>query len=142
MVIAIYTAIIVRFFLLNDHGESTTIIDSPATFVPEAYSIGKEFVIKNDHRDPFLKTIVKKQQKKKPPASVPKKMEDPFPEVRYLGLISDTQGGKKIFSIAIDGVQYVLALGDKAAAIEIRSGNADEVTVSHKGKHRTIKITN
>ncbi len=142
-VVLIYMAIIVRFFLLSDGGTEEDITLDPITeFKPIRYEVDKDFTIKNAYRDPFLgtlsrgKTTVKTTQKDPDPVT-----DDPFPNVNYIGLISDAGSGKKVFSVRISGKEYVVQSGATVDGLTIISGTPKQVVVSYQGTRKTIKIS-
>lgn len=145
-VIAIYAAIALRFFLLRDGGDSQISIDTTnKTFNPIAYDIQKEFKIVNDYRDPFLGKIKKEIRESKQVNNIEREPLEQilFPQVNYLGVISDAAAGaKKVLSLKIDGNEYVMREGATIDSLMIISGNQKSMIVSYKGTKKTIKLSN
>lgn len=142
-VVFIYIAIIVRFFLLSDEGTEEDIAIDPVTqFKPIRYEVDKEFTIKNAYRDPFLGTLSRERIPVRTPRKDPDPViNDPFPMVNYIGLISDAGSGKKVFSVRISDKEYVVRSGATIDSITIVSGTPKEVIISYQGKQKTIKIS-
>jgi len=139
LVVFIYATVAVRFFLLKDDGGATDLTIEPVgDFNPIAYTVDKDFTIDNDYRDPFLGTLPRPQ--KTVNTNTVKTTETiPFPDIQYMGVIADAGSNKKILSIRIGQVEYVVRIGDKVADVHILSGNEKNITVSHNGRRKTIK---
>jgi|GEM_PF-1191725 len=143
-VVAIYAAIIFRFLLLRDGGESQ-INTSPInnTFNPIEYDVQKEFKIVNDYRDPFLGKIKKETgdvSTKKLNIQNNRSKELPFPQVDYLGVVADTGGEKKVLSLRVNSNEYVMREGATVDSLTIISGNQKSMIVSYNGNRKTINI--
>ncbi len=142
LVVLIYATVAVRFFLLKDDGDTIDLTIQPVgNFKPITYTVDKEFTIRNDYRDPFLGTLPSK--KKVTSVSTSKTTQAiiaiPFPEIHYMGIVADAKSNKKILSIRIDGVEYVVRIGDEVKEVRILSGNEERITVSHNGVRKTIQ---
>lgn len=142
-VIAIYVAIIVRFFMLSNDSNSTGTTDFLATdFKPTTYEVRKDFTINNNYRDPFLGKLPK-SNKRAPKArrSQPSTTNTFFPDVQYVGVISDTKSGTKVLSLKVNGNEYVVREGKTVDSVKVLSGNSNNIVVSYKGKRKTIRIS-
>ncbi|MFC4636461.1 hypothetical protein ACFO3O_21320 [Dokdonia ponticola] len=144
-VILIYGAVIVRFFMLSDDGVNTVVISEPiGSFKPTSYTVKESFTIDNNYRDPFLGTLTKRNQASIKNTSRKKeaKEEDTYyPTIRYLGLISDAGSGKKVLSLEINAKEYIAKEGSVVDSVQIISGNLKSISVSYKGKRKTINIS-
>lgn len=143
-VVAIYAAIITRFLFLSDEGDAVELANTSVnTFTPTQYQVQKNFKIINNYRDPFLGDIPRKVISNKTDTSI--SIQEPentfFPEVQYLGVISDTGGAKKVLSLRINSREYVLREGSVTDSIQIISGDQKKMVVSFKGKKKVINIS-
>jgi hypothetical protein len=142
-VVAIYTAIIVRFFMLtkdNDSLEFTT--TSAGDFKPTQYEIQKDFSITNDYRDPFLGELPK-SKKAINRTKLPKQESENsyYPDVQYLGVVSDSKSSAKVLSLKVNGNEYVIREGKTVDSVKVLSGNSNKIMVSYKGKRKAINIS-
>lgn len=144
-VILIYSAVIVRFFMLSDDDVDAMVSSEPiASFKPASYTVKESFTISNDYRDPFLGTLAKKNRSAKTSTSRQNslKQEDAyFPAIRYVGLISDAGSGKKVLSLEINAKEYIAKEGSVVDSVQIISGNLKSISVSYKGKRKRINIS-
>lgn len=144
-VILIYGAIIARFFMLSNEGGDTLFTpEVTTTFTPTEYTIKESFTITNEYRDPFLGTLSKGSQITSTTSSKQKTQttEDTyFPSVRYMGVISDAGSNKKVLSLQINTKEYITKVGSVVDSVRVISGSTKNVTVSYKGKRKTINIS-
>ena len=89
-------------------------------------------------RDPFLGHYYKKpvQAKAKPEIPV-QKVE--WPEISYLGMISDTGKSSEIHILQLNGRQLILEKNQVAEEIRIISSKAGQVTLLYKGERKIFK---
>jgi len=142
-VVAIYAAIVIRFFLLT--GDNTTpelTINQVGDFKPVTYTVAEAFTIANDHRDPFLGTVPKGPTKKISSNAVKTTTtaKTPFPTIQYMGVISDSGSSAKILSIKIKNIEYVVREGDEIEGVRILSGNDKAIKVRFKGEQKIINM--
>jgi len=143
-VIAIYGAVVARFFMLSNDGDYVLPENEAiASFKPTAYTIKESFIIKNDYRDPFLGTLPKSNQRGVSSRKSSQKVEEAyFPRVHYLGIISDAASSKKVVSLSINSKEYVMKEGNTIDSVTVISGNTKHILVSYKGKRKRISISN
>ncbi|MEP0262326.1 hypothetical protein [Dokdonia sp.] len=144
-VILIYGAVVGRFFMLSNKGGDIFFTPEATTvFTPAEYVIKERFTINNDYRDPFLGTLSKGNQITSTISSKQKEQttEDTyFPSVRYMGVISDAGSNKKVLSLQINAKEYITKEGSVVDSVRVISGSTKNVTVSYKGKKKTINIS-
>jgi len=147
LVVAIYAAIMVRFFMLSgDNDTDLGMINSSNGFKKESFQTAEAFTINNNYRDPFLKIqrIAAPRAPKNSSPVIKKKVEKDsivFPEVIYKGLVSDAKGGRKpIFALEINNREYVVTQGSVQDEIEILNGTEEEITLRFNQKEKVIKI--
>jgi len=84
--------------------------------------------------DPFLGTVyIKKTEPKVRSISKIKKKPIKWPKISYNGLVSDNNSNAKIFVVDINGVQYLMEVGEKIQDITVIK--ASEATISLKYKN-------
>ncbi len=144
-VILIYVAVIVRFFMLSSDEEyAVGSLEPIASFTPAKYTVKDNFTISNDYRDSFLGTLSKKNKSTIGISSskTTQKEEDTyFPTIKYLGIISDVSSNKKVVSLQINTKEYVTKEGSVVDSVRIISGTTKSLTISYKGKHKKITIS-
>ena len=144
-VILIYGAIVVRFFMLrSDNTESILTTNTVANFNPKNYEVQQEFIIENNHRDPFLGTLPTTRTTRKTNSAPVKfqKSSEYYPTVQYRGIVSDTDSNRKVISLVVNGQEYIIREGKTVDSVKILSGNSKELKVVYKGTTRKFKITN
>lgn len=142
-VIAIYAAIVVRFYMLSNDRDSVVIGETPiGAFTPTLYETKKEFTLDTNYRDPFLGTVSKRRRKISRTQS-PEGITDEilFPDVTYLGIISDAKSSTKVLSLKINNREYVIREGTSQDSLYVISGTREKLIVSYKGRRKEIKIS-
>ncbi len=126
---------------LNPSEEEFAVPEVPVTFKSETNKIKDTFSIQNNYRDPFLGKLP--QQKAQP---VVKQVRRPvvkdsviFPTVEYRGMVQNAGGKETVFSVSVNGVASILSVGQSLQEVSLIKGNAQEITVSYKGKRKIIR---
>lgn len=89
-------------------------------------------------RDPFLGHYYKKPaQPKAKPVVRAEKVE--WPEISYLGMISDTGKSSEVHILQLNGRQIILEKNQIAEEIRIIGSKAGQVTLKYKGERKTFK---
>jgi len=97
-------------------------------------SILKDSLTISSYRDPFLGKI---KTKRKSPNSQSTTIVN-FPVVIYHGLVN---GGKvKSYIISVQNQQEIVKIGQTFLAVKLISANTKQITVSHKGARKIIKL--
>lgn len=127
---------------LSTDDAPVVIADSSVSFTPKK-TIGKDtFSINTTHRDPFLG---KPYQSKKRTGvrSVAKVKKDSviFPQLRYKGTISKQKSAQNIYIIDVAGTQQLFKVGKTITDVKLIKGNKKSVTISFKGKRKTITVS-
>lgn len=141
-VITIYIAIIVRFFMLsNDNNSSKNTEFLTSDFKPTKYEARKDFSIINDYRDPFLGILPKINQKVfKSQGNQSKIVNSYYPEIHYLGVISDAKSEAKVLSLKINGKEIIIREGKTVDSVKVLSGNSNNLIVSYKGVPKAVSL--
>ncbi|WP_394748235.1 hypothetical protein [Spongiimicrobium salis] len=114
-------------------------VGSVTTFRPQKIKERERFAIVADYRDPFLGTLpVKKVRKKKKQKAV--QPQEPMPEIKYTGYITDTETQGKIYFISMAGQQYMLSPREKVGEMTLIRGTEKSVKVRFKNKTHTIPL--
>ena len=90
--------------------------------------------------DPFLGTPYAKSSKKDNRAIKKVQNETPWPNIQYLGLVSDNNSKSKIFIISINGQQQLLAAGEITQDVKVVKGNSESVTLRFNGHTQVYSI--
>lgn len=89
-------------------------------------------------RDPFLGHYYKKPvQAKAKPVVRAEKVE--WPEISYLGMISDTEKSSEVHILQLNGRHLILKKNQLAEEIKIIGSRAGQVTLLYKGEIRIFK---
>lgn len=92
-------------------------------------------------RDPFLGHYYKKPtEPKKHMAAPPSDVQ--WPEISYLGLISETGKSTGVHILQVNGRQFLLEKGGVAEEIKIIGSRAGQVTLLYLGDKRTFSKAN
>lgn len=82
--------------------------------------------------DPFLGISYMKSKKKIANLVVSQEKVD-WPEIKYLGLVADSDKQAEIHILEISGNQFLLKRGETLAEVKIISSKRDRVMLSYKG---------
>jgi len=88
-------------------------------------------VLKEVARDPFLNTVYKKRIENKTKKIVRKKVS--WPEIRYLGLVSNESDKKSIGLIEIEGNNFFFEKGDSNQDITLIKIDKNQVVLVYMG---------
>ncbi|WP_420571656.1 hypothetical protein [Kordia sp.] len=127
---------------LNTDDSPVIIADSSVSFTPKKTIAKDTFSIDTTHRDPFLGKPYhsKKSARVKRVASV-KKDSVIFPQLRYKGVISKQRSAQNIYIIDVAGTQQLFRVGKTITDVKLIKGNKKSVTISFKGKRKTISVS-
>lgn len=126
---------------LNPSEEEFAVPEVPVVFQSETNKIKDTFSIQNNYRDPFLGKLP--EQKAQPVVQQVRKpvIKDSiiFPTVAYQGMVQNAAGKEAVFSVSVNGVASILSVGQSIQEVSLIKGNAQEITVSYKGKRKIIR---
>lgn len=91
--------------------------------------------------DPFLGNSYVKPKKKMGNLVVSQEKET-WPEINYLGLVSDSDRQAEIHILEISGNQFLLKRGETLAEVKIISSKRDRVMLSYKGIRKEFTKNN
>ena len=92
-------------------------------------------------RDPFLGHYYKKPvEPKKHLAAPPRDVQ--WPEISYLGLISETGKSSGVHILQVNGNQFLLEKGGVAEEIRIVGSRSEQVTLIYRGDKKTFSKEN
>lgn len=143
-VIAIYAAIIVRFFMLRSGDDSRAIaIDPIGKFTPAEYKVASAFTINNNYRDPFLGTLPSTSQQVPTQKNSQPQEEQPsyFPSIRYNGIVSDADSNNKVISIVVNDKEYVIREGKTVDSVDVLQADDKTLQVRYKNTSKKIKLS-
>lgn len=115
---------------------------TPEVYTPQQIIEKDTFSLLPLDADPFLGILyVKKAEvssKKIPPT---KKVEEIlWPEITYLGIVSDKEASTSVFIIQINGRQFLVKKGETIQDIQLVSGSDKTVQLRYKGKNKNYPI--
>ena len=143
VVLGIWGAIGYQIFSKLSTDDSPMIAtNSNVSFTPKQIIKEDTFSINTKHRDPFLgKPYQQKQTTKVRRVSVGKKDAFVFPPIIYKGVISKQQSAQNIYIIEVSGTQQLFKTGKKIQEVKLVKGNKKSITISFKGKRKTILVS-
>ena len=124
-------------------GDETITIPAVAPKVAEEVKRIKKdtFSLLPIDRDPFLGHYYKKPVEPKKHLTAPPS-DVQWPEISYLGLISETGGSSGVHILQVNGRQFLLEKGDVAEEIKIVGSRSGQVTLLYLGDKRTFSKAN
>ena len=103
------------------------------------------FELNAAYRDPFgttpkmEATLPQDAPFRMEPAPIPRKVEAPWPAIKYYGLVRKTNSNDPLGIVSIDGMQLHLRKGDAVFDdVQIKSITRDSVVVQYKKNKRTF----
>ncbi|WP_298507520.1 hypothetical protein [uncultured Kordia sp.] len=124
--------------------------DSPALasntdirFTPKQTIEKDTFRINTEHRDPFLGKPYQQKRTSSTGRKASTIKKDPvvFPPIAYKGVISKQQSSENIYIIDISGTQQLFKLGKTIQEVKLLKGDKKSITISFKGKRKTISVS-
>ncbi|MCX2839447.1 hypothetical protein OQ279_14950 [Salinimicrobium sp. MT39] len=112
---------------------------TPRTMAEEVKIVKRDtFSLLPIDKDPFLGHYYKKPvQAKARPVIRAEKVE--WPDISYLGMISDTGKSSEVHILQLNGRQFILEKNQVAEEIRIIGSRAGEVTLLYKGERKIFK---
>lgn len=108
-----------------------------AKFNPPRSVPRESFELLPVERDPFMD-----REYRRPDISNispgPKAEKAPWPNLQYLGTVSDGDSGKRIFILNINGTQQLMSKGETLEGVTLLSGNTEKVTLGFKGERKEL----
>ncbi len=141
LVIVIWGLIIYK--VAGAFGDETVVIPAVTPKVTEeVMRIKKDtFSLLPIERDPFLGHYYKKPiEPKKYLVAFPREVQ--WPEISYLGLISETGKSTGVHILQVNGRQFLLEKGEVAEEIKIVGSRPGQVTLLYRGDKRTFSKAN
>lgn len=115
---------------------------APETYIPSQKIEKDSFSLLPLDSDPFLGTFyVKKESTPSKGISLKKKVEETvWPEISYLGIVSDKEASTSVFVLQIQGQQYLVKKGDTIRDLHLVKGSNTSVALRYKGKTKNYPI--
>lgn len=141
LVIIIWGIVIYR--VLGAFGDDKVIVPVPPRAVGEEITKMKKdtFSLLPVERDPFLGHYYKKPVPQKPKAKTPVEKQQ-WPEISYLGLISDIGQSSEVHILQVNGRQIILEKGGTAQEIKMIGSKPGQVTLFYRGEKKTFSKNN
>lgn len=134
---------IVIYKVIGAFGDETIVMPAaPQTVGEKVMRVERDtFSLLPIDRDPFLGHYYKKTVQPKPKSlNTVEKVE--WPEVLYLGLISDTEQSSEVHILQVNGRQFLIEKGGTAEEIKIAGSRHGQVTLLFRGYKRKILKNN
>lgn len=114
----------------------------PESYIPSQKIEKDTFSLLPLFSDPFLGTLyVKKAEVPSKGITLKKKVEETvWPEITYLGVVSDKEASISVFILQIQGQQFLVKKGDTIQDIQLINGSNSSVALRHKGKTKNYPI--
>lgn len=131
------------FFRLFDACSPDSFIENTpvvTNFTPPKTNPKTTFDLLPIEKDPFLGAMAYKSQKSG--VNSPNKNKNtaiPWPNISFLGIVSDIKSKKKVFILNINGKQELLHIGDKLDGLKLMNGNEDRVILQFNSSTQEFK---
>lgn len=101
------------------------------------------FPLNANYRDPFgsapVAQVLSEEPVSMPQMPPPRKMEEPWPSIKYYGLVRKTESSNPLGIVSIDGMSLHLRKGDEVYEnLQIKTITRDSVIVKYKKQMRTF----
>ncbi|KAA3624119.1 MAG: hypothetical protein DWP94_04320 [Flavobacterium sp.] len=134
IVVVIYALV---FFRVFDSCSSDSVNNqklSAPTFTPPKSNPKEKFDLLPVEKDPFLGTAYR--------SSVPENIEPSkrvnnvikWPNIEYLGLVSDNNSTSRVFIVKVNGQQILMRKGDVVEDVRVIRGNNSYLRLSYQGQ--------
>lgn len=113
-----------------------------STFVAPKFQKKEVFTLLPIESDPFLGILYVNPEKNKnnnKTSSKPKK-DLIWPEINYLGIVSDKDSKASVFILQINGKQHLLKKGETLEEFKVIKGSKDKIFINYKGKTKEFTI--
>ncbi len=126
------------FSAFNPDEEEEPVLNLTTRFDPKAYKPRDTFSIINNYRDPFSGKLPPSQSKATSSRQKrqPKRDSIVFPQIIYKGVVSDSDGGDRIYALSVNGQEILMSRGESYQEIDLVKGDASGITVRYKGKRK------
>ena len=140
LVVIIWGVIIYR--VLGAFGDEKVMVPvAPRTVSEDEVRMKKDtFSLLPVERDPFLGHYYKKPAPPKPNSTIPVEKVK-WPEISYLGLITDTGRSSEVHILQVNGRQFIWEKGGTAEEIKMIGSKPGQVTLLYKGERRSFSKT-
>lgn len=146
LMMAVWGSVFYRIF--NGSGGGDTFVNdymAPVMIPPMLQR--DSFVLITKYKDPFLGRGPKSTQTQNPVSTTPPKVKVvvppkpviPWPELSYGGLIRNTNSGKSLALLTVNGQQKLAISGQEVAGITIEEMWSDSLMVTFGKEARTIR---
>lgn len=131
---------IIGFKLINTLSKEPEVptIQQPISAVPKSIKTRDTFELIANYRDPFLGTLP--ATKKKPKKKVVRKEKVEKRNIVYAGLVSQSESGRSMFFVSIEGRQHMMSERQKIEGVTLVKGNGKSITVRYDGHTETILL--
>ena len=129
-----------RVFSTINPSNNQQIATNATVFKPRQFKEAKSFTINTSYRDPFLGTVQHKKKSKKRVVKV--KNIQPFPTIKYKGVVASKTTKQQVFIISINGKHYFFKKHQKQQGLQLLKGNKKSITLKFQGQRQIFSIAN
>ncbi|RYJ42040.1 hypothetical protein [Flavobacterium beibuense] len=142
IVLLIWGMVIYRLFSFTNPETDTTIASSTVRLKPLDIKERDTFSIDVNYRDPFLGKMYRPESQKTLKTHSVKTIKEPivWPAVIYKGIVSESNGKKKVFMLSINGKTYFMTEKTTEEGVTLKKGNRSTIEVIYKGEKNEILL--
>ena len=117
---------------MSDETEPTTTVVT--NFDQPTYAAKETFELLPLEKDPFLGTIYRKPSTNNAPSAIIKKDTLQWPQISYVGLVSDANAQSPVFILSVNGSQHLLKIGQEIEGIKVIRGTSEKIKLAYRTK--------
>ena len=142
VVLLIWGMVIYRLFSFTNPETDTTITNTSVRLKPLNIKERDTFSIDVNYRDPFLGKMYRPESQKTAATHNVKAIKEPivWPAVIYRGIVSESNGKKKVFMLSINGKTYFMTERTTEEGVTLKKGNRSTIQVTYKGEKNEILL--
>lgn len=139
IVLVIYGLLFYNFFDALNPDEIQLSSQKISSYTPAKVTARDTFSMLSVTQDPFLGTLYKSGKKGRNSKTL-KASQVTWPQIQYLGIVSDNNSNATIFIVSINGQQSLGSKGDAIGEITIVRGTPEKVVLRLGGQAKEFPI--
>lgn len=141
IVIIIWALLFYQIYTYIKPSNTVNIKQESKLFVPPPIKTKDTFSLKKIDRDPFLGTLYQKRVVQKTKASKVKvKLQEPWPTIKFLGVVEGTNSKDQAFIISINGQQQILQPGEVDENLFFKSGSQKKIVFTFNNETKEFEL--
>lgn len=109
-------------------------------FTPPPKISKENFELQPIERDPFFGTMYQKKKVQQTQPINKKKESITWPQIQYLGVVSDKESTASVYIININGIQYLFSKEQTWAEVTLLSGTSNTVSLKYKTDSKKFEL--